>query len=648
MPYKKRKQKCKQSDGTPGSYVLSYTTKKGEKRSACHTSQKKMQGQIAAIEAEADESEEEVLAEVRAYVRMLLEKVYYDADGNPIAVNSEIEAMIQAYQKEKAAETEKQRASSARIDRGALKGAMFARKSDAEGIPSSDWVSALRLGYKTKALPKDVRDLIGNETFQETLADFIGVPVAEIQGLATRDWKSRSEGKKPDDAAALAAMSSGVKEWLAGAANEALAGERVSQRREELRQLRNSLKNDGISDSAVKQVIDLTEEMVRTGIGDNFMGQTIRALSKLSEDEVSQLRGQSLSVGDGSIPKTEGFEALFDIAEGSRNENLGRGEILAYYYFDNVNPPDFASGEHDLVVSGVDTHVKNLTGGKDKAEYEGIPNQSKKKIMESPEFSADLDADILANFVKVFKGGKNIAGANVRDWAVKFANDQATAGKKTPQEASDEMKAFLEQLFENLQTAARVYAVGTEAQCLYFIGDTLTYKMRPASEMYFYSTDAAATNVTMRADKALNMERASIQTAFEKLDKLAETTVAESIIRGLVKESLLTEELNGSDKSEIKRMIKKELEGPSNRREIDKAFKKKFDAELKKALGSSFFGTPGKINKFVADEIQKEVEKHLGSAANREVVVRICKDVMVKLYRELSFSYKPLIDRMKV
>ena len=73
-----------------------------------------------------------------------------------------------------------------------------------------------------------------------------------------------------------------------------------------------------------------------------------------------------------------------------------------------------------------------------------------------------------------------------------------------------------------------------------------------------------------------------------------------------------------------------------------------FDKELKKALGASFFGTPGKINKFVADEIQKEVERSLGSNANREVVVRICKDVITKLYRELSFSYKPMIDRMKV
>ena len=58
MPYTIRKQKCKQSDGDRGTYVLSYTDKKGKKHRACHTSKKKAQGQIAAIEGprEADEA----------------------------------------------------------------------------------------------------------------------------------------------------------------------------------------------------------------------------------------------------------------------------------------------------------------------------------------------------------------------------------------------------------------------------------------------------------------------------------------------------------------------------------------------------------------------------------------------------------------
>ena len=45
-----RKQSCKQSDGDRGTYTLSYTSKKGKKYRACHTSKKKAKGQIAAIE----------------------------------------------------------------------------------------------------------------------------------------------------------------------------------------------------------------------------------------------------------------------------------------------------------------------------------------------------------------------------------------------------------------------------------------------------------------------------------------------------------------------------------------------------------------------------------------------------------------------
>jgi hypothetical protein len=130
--------------------------------------------------------------------------------------------------------------------------------------------------------------------------------------------------------------------------------------------------------------------------------------------------------------------------------------------------------------------------------------------------------------------------------------------------------------------------------------------------------------------------------------RLGRNPTTESLIRSYIREKLILEDLTGSDKSEIKRMIKKELEGPSNRREVDKAFKKNFDKDLKKALGVSFFGTPGKINKFVVDEIHDEVDKILGDKATKEMVVQICKDVIIKLYRELSFTYKPVIQRLKI
>lgn len=50
MPYNIRKQKCKRSDGTRGSYVMYYTDKKGKKRTNCHISKTMAKKQISAIE----------------------------------------------------------------------------------------------------------------------------------------------------------------------------------------------------------------------------------------------------------------------------------------------------------------------------------------------------------------------------------------------------------------------------------------------------------------------------------------------------------------------------------------------------------------------------------------------------------------------
>ena len=73
MPYKIKKQKCKQSDGDSGNYVLSYTDKKGKRHSNCHTSRKKAQGQIAAIEGP---KESIIRLTVREIIRELTETSY--------------------------------------------------------------------------------------------------------------------------------------------------------------------------------------------------------------------------------------------------------------------------------------------------------------------------------------------------------------------------------------------------------------------------------------------------------------------------------------------------------------------------------------------------------------------------------------------
>lgn len=75
MPYNIRKQKCTQSDGDKGSYVLSYTTKKGKKVRNCHTSKKKAQGQIAAIEGPPLNSGEEIDGEEKLEEKLLRDLV---------------------------------------------------------------------------------------------------------------------------------------------------------------------------------------------------------------------------------------------------------------------------------------------------------------------------------------------------------------------------------------------------------------------------------------------------------------------------------------------------------------------------------------------------------------------------------------------
>jgi hypothetical protein len=74
MPYSIRKQKCKQSDGDSGSYVLSYTDRKGKKHRNCHTSRKKAQAQISAIEAEGIEKEK-TIEELRLIIQHIITEI---------------------------------------------------------------------------------------------------------------------------------------------------------------------------------------------------------------------------------------------------------------------------------------------------------------------------------------------------------------------------------------------------------------------------------------------------------------------------------------------------------------------------------------------------------------------------------------------
>ncbi len=83
---------------------------------------------------------------------------------------------------------------------------------------------------------------------------------------------------------------------------------------------------------------------------------------------------------------------------------------------------------------------------------------------------------------------------------------------------------------------------------------------------------------------------------------------------------LLKEELTRADKKEIKTIARKE------------ALK-----EIERVVGKDFSKT-----------IQEEIKKSLGQKATKQEVAEISKQVLKKLYREMSHSYNPLIDRIKL
>jgi hypothetical protein len=124
------------------------------------------------------------------------------------------------------------------------------------------------------------------------------------------------------------------------------------------------------------------------------------------------------------------------------------------------------------------------------------------------------------------------------------------------------------------------------------------------------------------------------------LDKFAEarkknsTKLTESTLRRIIRDTLLSEELTKSDKDEIKRIAKKQA-------------KKYVDAELDKALGASFFGKKGKVNKFVDDEINKRFKDGDKDKDFSDSVEKVSKRVLQALY-SMHFKRNNLIKTMPV
>lgn len=129
-----------------------------------------------------------------------------------------------------------------------------------------------------------------------------------------------------------------------------------------------------------------------------------------------------------------------------------------------------------------------------------------------------------------------------------------------------------------------------------------------------------------------------------KVPERVEKVIEDGVIREMIEEittfsesqtSLIIEELTGADKSEIKKMITKEIEGTLNKRETQKVFRAEFEKELKKS-------------RTLKDVVRAEIKALFKDKSTKNEVGEITKAVMKKLYRDLSLNTPHVIDNIKL
>ena len=554
MPYKKRKQKCKQSDGTPGSYVLSYTTKKGEKRSACHTSQKKMQGQIAAIEGprEMDELDEvEDFNEVRRLIRGLISESQNKINEG-VVYEGTLVAALREYGQDKVVPYPDTAANDNSISDLGLNVCGLDIACEVK-LQWTDLLGAFDKGAFS-SLQWDGSNFSGTVNKSNPRAD-----VAEI----ILDQISNSDSMKKKMKILDPVIPFKALPWslAGGGATFGFSGDVDPQ----------NIPNDDAY--IVYALIRNEEDRFPLPVTDS-RGVAVPA-DRVPSKQISSKADRVLISPESqmrSISKKSGPNgaATSYIIVGTGNSGNAEGEI-------------YSLGSDPL---GIGAPAWNSSG----------------------------------NIQMRFKGG---GGAKGRSYAVSLdtSADSPPSGGLAFSNAEELCNIFL----------SSKRCKGEEVQKR---EPGTVWDVKPDSR----GRKFAAKGLGPKSSKA---QRFATRAGAEKY-----AARTESLFRSVVREALLTEALTGSDKADIKRLIKKELEGPANRRNIERAFKKNFDKELKKALGASFFGTPGKINKFVVDEIHKEVTKSMGSQANKDIIILVCKEVIKKLYRELSFSSPQIIDRI--
>ncbi len=250
------------------------------------------------------------------------------------------------------------------------------------------------------------------------------------------------------------------------------------------------------------------------------------------------------------------------------------------------------------------------------------------------------------SIVQQIASGEEIEGRQIVD----IAGSRKSAGISLP----DSLEAKLKQSYSNREQPNRSYSIGASdisrnAAWENYLKplDSSTWPARGEELVKFLkNTSIAKSTKTWLLN---NFEDQKVQEFLGSLEKIKSANekdfkeksefisfLNESLFLSIKIDNILKEDLNRADKKEIDKMILKRIEADRVQQRKD------FQANLQKELKSS------KFQKAIMELANQELSKELKGKELQASVLEITKKVIKKLYRELSYSYNPVIDRIKL
>ena len=707
MPYTIRKRKCKQSDGDSGTYVLSYTDKKGKKHNNCHTSKKKAQGQIAAIEGPREMDEEDSnIAEIRALIRELLIEQAKPSPGTKEA-RQYVVAALQAADPSLIPQS----------NQPALKSSSIRIQGTEDAIRSA--VESSNLLRFVNELPPGARGSSG-QRFSEKYNTF---EISGVGGGPATYYVVAVVAKKKDDPNLLSGQMLGI--MAEYAAIEGINGG-GSQLQAALADKLVKSKYDALDTAGQEMANRVYEAMVNaasSASGQLPSGNAVAGNATSSDDDGSTTAAVDVMIESGGVTvadvhiKFNDDDRIIGLQMEPHEKVVMRAKQLEqpvpeatwpfaakYRHLREKFIADVLLPEYDIKPVPGKATVQAAKAGQelnmfqdsalrrkwlDYADGKTVTNKAGTAVSapSGHEPLKKMIRDRVARFLSEKNLDKSIYFFNfksspskprsTRDLKVSLDVKEITglADEITVEEVPGDLTTFPYVVMYGGQPVFRVETRtrGKEnhpPQLKGKIPADVVARLKAAgitgnSEISSAGQDAvedvaadAAEELPGGAEASFDVDEAKVESilkgmttaigTFEGGDVPATKTIDENLVRTVVREALLFEELTRRDKDEIKKIARKEAEKIASKKEIEKVFKKQFDSELRKALGVSFIGEKGKINKYVTDTISSEIKSMFDDKVTQNQIADLTKAVIKKLYRELSFRSTQIVDRIKL